>query len=78
MLSIGVPLYVMHAVTISPKFQVVIPQQVREAMGLRSGEKVQVIPFRNRIEIIPIREVRRLRGMLKGANTSFVRAQDRV
>ncbi|PTY01833.1 AbrB family transcriptional regulator [Opitutaceae bacterium EW11] len=68
----------MHTVTISPKFQVVIPQQVREALGLRSGEKAQVIPFRNRIEIIPIREVRRLRGMLKGANTAFERSGDRV
>jgi AbrB family looped-hinge helix DNA binding protein len=68
----------MHTVTISPKFQVVIPQAVREALGLRSGEKAQVIPFRNRIEIIPVREVRRLRGMLKGANTSFKRGQDRA
>lgn len=67
----------MHTVTISPKFQVVIPQPVREALGLRSGEKAQVIPFRNRIEIIPLREVRRLRGMLKGANTTFDRTGDR-
>ena len=68
----------MHTVTISPKFQVVIPQQVREALGLRSGEKAQVIPFRNRIEIIPIREVRKLRGMVKGIDTSFARSGDRV
>lgn len=68
----------MHTVTISPKFQVVIPQKVREAIGLRSGEKAQVIPFRNRIEIIPLREARRLRGMLRGANTDFERSGDRV
>jgi AbrB family looped-hinge helix DNA binding protein len=68
----------MHIVTVSPKFQVVIPQQVREELGLRSGEKAQVIAFENRIEIIPLREVRRLRGLLKGANTSFERTTDRV
>jgi len=61
----------MNTVTISPKFQVVIPRKIREAMGLRSGEKAQVIAYRNRIEIIPIQEMRRLRGAFKGMNTSF-------
>jgi AbrB family looped-hinge helix DNA binding protein len=68
----------MNTVTISSKFQVVIPQRVREALGLRSGEKAQVIPFRNRIEIIPVREARKLRGYLKGIDTSFVRQGDRI
>ena len=68
----------METVTISPKFQVVIPQRIREAMGIRSGEKAHVIPYRNRIEIIPVREVRKLRGFLKGIDTSFKRAGDRV
>ncbi len=68
----------MNTVTISPKFQVVIPQSVREAMGLRSGEKAHVISFRNRIEIIPLRDIRKLRGYLKGIDTSFTREADRV
>ena len=68
----------MDIVTISPKFQVVIPQRIREAMGLRSGEKVQVIAYRNRIELIPIQEVRKLRGAFKGMNTSFERESDRL
>jgi AbrB family looped-hinge helix DNA binding protein len=68
----------MQTVTISPKFQVVIPQAVRESMGLRSGEKAHVISFRNRIEIIPLRDVRKLRGYLKGIDTSFERDTDRV
>jgi AbrB family looped-hinge helix DNA binding protein len=68
----------MQTVTISPKFQVVIPQQVREAMGLRSGEKAHVISFRNRIEIIPLRDIRKLRGYLKGLDTAFEREADRV
>jgi len=68
----------MQTITISPKFQVVIPQRVRESMGLRSGEKAHVISFRNRIEIIPLRDVRKLRGYLNGIDTSFERDADRV
>ena len=68
----------METVTISPKFQVVIPQKIRESMGLRSGEKAHVIPFRNRIEIVPVRDVRKLRGYLAGIDTTVARASDRV
>lgn len=68
----------METVTISPKFQVVIPLRIREAMGIRSGEKAHVIPYRNRIEIIPVRDIRKLRGFLKGIDTSFAREDDRV
>ncbi|MFZ9919527.1 MAG: AbrB/MazE/SpoVT family DNA-binding domain-containing protein [Terrimicrobiaceae bacterium] len=68
----------METVTISPKFQVVIPQKIRESMGLRSGEKAKMVSFRNRIEIIPMRDVRSLRGYLKGISTSFDREGDRV
>ena len=68
----------METVTISPKFQIVIPQNIREAMGLRTGEKAHMLSFRNRIEVIPVRDVRALRGYLKGIETSFVRDGDRV
>jgi len=68
----------METVTISPEFQVVIPQSIREDMNLRSGEKAQVIRFRNRIEIIPLRDVRSLRGLLRGSNTDFERDGDRL
>ena len=68
----------METVTISPNFQIVIPQRIRESMGLRSGEKALVLAFRNRIEIIPIRDVRTLRGYLNGIDTSVVREGDRV
>ena len=70
--------YAMETVTISPKFQVVIPRKIREAMGLRSGGKAKMVAFRNRIEIIPMREVRSLRGYLKGMDTSTVRDGDRL
>jgi AbrB family looped-hinge helix DNA binding protein len=67
-----------ETVTISPKFQVVIPKRIREKMGLCSGEKAVVIAYQNRIEIIPMRNIRKLRGSLKGIDTSFAREGDRV
>lgn len=68
----------MQTVTISPKYQVVIPRAVRESLGLRSGEKAHVIAFRNRIEIIPLRDIRKLRGYLRGIDTTVEREADRV
>ncbi len=68
----------METVTISPKFQIVIPQKIRETMGLRTGEKAHMLLFRNRIEVIPVRDIRSLRGYLKGIDTTLVREKDRV
>ncbi len=68
----------MQAVTVSPKFQVVIPQAVREAMGLLPGVKLQVVQYENRIELIPIQSSKSLRGSLKGLNTDVPRERDRV
>ncbi len=68
----------MHAVTLSPKFQVVIPLPVRRTMGLRPGQKIQVIEYEGRIELIPDRDIEELRGFLKGINTEFEREEDRV
>jgi AbrB family looped-hinge helix DNA binding protein len=68
----------MNIVTISPKFQVVIPQQIREALGLRVGEKAHVIKYRDRIEVIPVRDIRKLRGLLKGIDTTVKRETDRL
>lgn len=68
----------MSVVTVSPKFQVVIPLAIREAMGLQPGQKVQAIQYQNRIEFIPVRSVRSMRGFLKGIDTTVTRERDRV
>jgi len=67
----------MATVTISPKFQVVIPKDVREKLGLKPGQKVQAIVYEGRIELIPIQPIRTLRGYLKGIDTSVQREEDR-
>jgi len=68
----------MSVVTISPKFQVVIPQRIREAMGLAPGQKVQAIQYENRIEFIPLRSVKSMRGFVRGIDTRVPRDRDRV
>lgn len=68
----------MQTVTVSPKFQVVIPKTIREAMRLRPGQKLKVIEYDGRIELIPDRDISELRGFLKGINTEFEREGDRL
>ncbi len=68
----------MHTVTVSPKFQVVIPKIIREALQLRPGQKMKVIEYDGRIELIPDRDISELKGFLKGINTEFVREDDRL
>lgn len=68
----------MKAVTISSKFQIVIPREVRESMELQPGTKVQVLQYENRIELIPIKEPKSLRGFVKGIDTEVHREEDRV
>lgn len=68
----------METVTISPKFQVVIPKGIRERLKLRSGQKVQAILYDDRIELVPVRPVKAMRGFLKGIDTTVVREDDRL
>ncbi len=68
----------MGMVTISPKFQVVIPKEIREKLGLLPGQRVEAIAYEDRIELIPLRPIRQMRGFLKGIDTSIKREPDRV
>ena len=68
----------METLTISPKFQVVIPKAIRERLGLLPGQKVQALLYGDRIELIPLLPAKRLRGFLKGIDTSVAREPDRA
>ncbi|MBS3963841.1 MAG: AbrB/MazE/SpoVT family DNA-binding domain-containing protein [Methylomonas sp.] len=68
----------MLAVTVSPKFQVVIPQVVREQLQIEAGHKLQVIAYENRIEFLRIENPQALRGFLSGIATDVPREGDRV
>ena len=69
---------VMSTVKISPKYQVVIPQKVRDSLKLEPGQKIQVILYGRRIELIPERKIAEMRGFLKGMDVRLEREEDRV
>ena len=68
----------MQTVILSPKYQIVIPKTVRDALHLRPGQRMQVIEYAGRVELIPERDIKELRGFVKGINTEFKREEDRV
>ncbi len=68
----------MRAVTVSPKYQIVIPKEVRDSMGIVSGQKIQMLTYRNRIELIPIKPMKKMKGFLKGLDTEVKRDKDRI
>ena len=67
----------MSAVTVSPKYQVVIPKEIRESLKIQPGQKVQVIAYGGRIELVPVRTLKQMRGFLKGIETRVRRERDR-
>ena len=68
----------MSTITVSPKYQVVIPQVIREALGIKPGQRIQAVQYQDRIELIPVKPMRKARGMLKGLDTTVKRDRDRV
>jgi len=68
----------MEAVKISPKYQIVIPKKLREALNLSPGQRVQMVAFENRIEIIPVRKISEMKGFLKGIDSTVERETDRI
>lgn len=67
----------MNTVKVSPKFQVVIPKSVRERFGLKAGARLEILEYGNRIELIPLRPIKQMRGFLRGIDTNVDRDKDR-
>jgi AbrB family looped-hinge helix DNA binding protein len=68
----------MDTVTVSTKYQVVIPREIRASLGIKPGTKFQVLRYDNRIEMIPVKPMREMRGFLRGIDTRIDREKDRV
>lgn len=68
----------MTSVTVSPKYQIVIPKEIRESMGIVSGQKVQIMSYEGWIEVIPLKPMKEMKGFLKGIDTAVVRDEDRT
>ncbi len=65
-------------VTLSPSFEVLIPLEIREALHLTAGEKLRVLPYAGRVELIPVRTVQSMRGFLKGMDVTIERDEDEL
>jgi len=68
----------METVTLSPKYQVVIPREIREALKLEPGQKIQALLYENRVELIPIKPIKEMRGFLAGIDSTVPREKDRI
>ena len=68
----------MTTVTVSPKYQIVIPKEIRESMGIVSGQKVQITSYQGRIEVVPLKPMGEMRGFLKGIDITVPREKDRI
>ena len=68
----------MNTATLSRDFQLVIPKEIREKNGLEAGTSFEVISYANRIELVPIKPIKQLKGIFKGIDTNIVRENDRI
>ena len=68
----------MNKVTLSNEYQLVIPKEIRESIGLEPGSSFEILFYNNRIELIPIRPIKNLKGIFKGIDTNIIRDDDRV
>jgi AbrB family looped-hinge helix DNA binding protein len=63
----------MPQATISPKYQIVIPKEIRREVKLIPGQKLQVIARNGHIILVPVRPLSELRGFVKGIPTEGFR-----
>ncbi|MCX7607812.1 MAG: AbrB/MazE/SpoVT family DNA-binding domain-containing protein [Anaerolineales bacterium] len=68
----------MEIVTISPKYQIVLPKAARRALGIKVGQKMIVFAYDRRIVLVPERPIQEARGWLKGMDTAIEREEDRL
>ena len=67
----------MQTVTVSSKFQVVIPKGVREQLHIKAGQKMMVMPYGEHIQLVPVKPAKALRGLLKGCEVGMNNNRDK-
>jgi AbrB family looped-hinge helix DNA binding protein len=68
----------MHTITLSNEYQLIIPKEIGESIGIEPGSSFEIMPYNNRIELIPVKPLKKLKGIFKGIDTNIIRDDDRV
>lgn len=68
----------METVKVSSKYQIVIPSKIRKSLNITAGQKVSMIEYKNHIEVVPTPDISKMKGFVKGIDTSFEREKDRL
>ena len=68
----------MYTVTLSEKYQLNFPREFSESFGLEAGDSFEIISYNNRIELVPIKPMKTLKGIFQGIDTNIVRENDRL
>lgn len=68
----------MPTVTVSTKYQIVIPREIRESLHVQAGQKFQALQYGDRIELVPVKDIKEMRGFIKGVDTTVRREKDRI
>ena len=68
----------MNTVTLSGNYQLDFPKNISETYGLEIGDTFEFISYNNRIELIPLRPIKKLKGIFQGIDTNILRGNDRI
>ena len=69
----------MSVVTLSSKYQIVVPREIRERLRLKPGQRLLIIEKNGVIHLIPQRPIREMRGFIRGLDTEGLREEgDRI
>lgn len=68
----------MSIITVSSKYQIVIPKEVRESLHIKPGQKLQALVVGGSVQLVPVEPIRGLKGFLGGVENDFTRDEDRL
>ena len=68
----------MNIVTLSSNYQLNFPQNISETYGLEAGDAFEIISYNNRIELIPLKPMKKMKGIFQGIDTNIIREDDRI
>jgi len=63
----------METVTVSKKYQVVIPEKIRKVSGIKPGDKMIAISKHKVLHYVPVKSIKDSKGITPGLDTRDLR-----